>query len=82
MKKLLYISLFFIIFINAAMGMDNSNIRFASSDNNFRNYALLVSEQKTTPHPENPYMKPIQDKLKKMAMDYLKAQEKIMTTKN
>ncbi|WP_187869778.1 hypothetical protein [Helicobacter pylori] len=67
MKKLLYISLFF---INVAMGMDNNNIRFASNDNDFRNDALLVSKQAETPYPI--------DKLKKMAMDYFVAQRKIV----
>ncbi len=75
MKKLLYISLFF---INAIMGMDNSNIRFASNDNDFRNYAILVSEQEATPRPkiENTYMKAMEDELKKASLDYLNSQEK------
>ncbi|MFP6174023.1 hypothetical protein ACLGB1_05085 [Helicobacter pylori] len=54
------------------------NIRFASNDNDFRNYAILVSEQEATPRPkiENPYMKAMEDELKKASLDYLNSQEK------
>ncbi|WP_240445603.1 hypothetical protein [Helicobacter pylori] len=52
-----------------------SNIMFASNDNDFRNYAILVSEQEATPRPkiENPYMKAMEDELKKTALAELKA---------
>ncbi len=40
MKKLLFLLL---LLAYTAMGLDNSSIRFANNDNDFRNDVLLVS---------------------------------------
>nr|WP_011117048.1 hypothetical protein [Helicobacter pylori]AAM22667.1 unknown [Helicobacter pylori] len=60
------------------MGMDNSKSDSQATAITSETMPYLVSEQEATPRPkiENPYMKAMEDELKKVALDYLNSQEK------